>query len=200
MFRNITGQKFGRLTAVQYDCKANGFHLWKCHCDCGAERTVRESNLMNGNSRSCGCLQKEIAASENTVHSMVESPEYNSWRGAKERCTNQNHIEYHIYGGRGVTMCERWLNSFAAFLEDMGRKPSPKHSIDRFPNNSGNYEPGNCRWATSKEQAENRRITLRVELHGTSITIKEFSERTGIPYSTVRWRSLHGKELIPDGN
>ena len=117
-------------------------------------------------------------------------PEYRAWACMRTRCRNPNSQDYALYGGRGILVCERW-NSFAAFLEDMGLKPSPKHSIDRI-DNDGNYTPGNCRWATPKEQANNQRRSRRVEFHGEQLSLPEWATRLGISRESLRDRLNNG--------
>lgn len=111
-------------------------------------------------------------------------PEYRVWAGMKSRCSNQNDDNYPNYGGRGVTVCERWVQSFEDFLADMGPRPSMDHSLDRYPDNNGNYEPGNCRWATSKEQSNNRRSSRFIVVKGETMTVAEAAEKAGINYLT----------------
>lgn len=146
--------------------------LWLCRCSCGVVRVVRRGSLVSGNSRSCGCLSAELAAkravgmgkkygpiamlSHGGARRGRLTPEYKVWRGVLSRCLNPHVACYERYGGRGITVCARWRESFAHFLSDMGPRPTPQHSIDRI-NNEGNYEPSNCRWATNEVQAKNRR-------------------------------------------
>jgi hypothetical protein len=155
-----SGDRYGRLIVikeVESHIQPNGKirRKFKCLCDCGNNVTTQLVSLRSNRTKSCGCLQKEVAVSSNTTHGMKEIPSYNSWRGMKNRCNNPNSEDYKHYGGRGIIVCDRWLNSFENFLEDMGSRPYG-YSIDRIDVN-GNYELSNCKWATSKEQLKNRR-------------------------------------------
>jgi hypothetical protein len=150
--RDLTGVRFGSLVA-QWPSGFQGKHTaWLCLCDCGTLKLVIRGNLVNGSTTNCGCSHHLVT----TTHGQSYSREYKSWMAMKSRCTNPRLRAWKWYGGRGISVCERWMNSFENFLADMGIRPLGK-SLDRYPNRNGNYEPGNCRWATQRQQVANQR-------------------------------------------
>ena len=159
---DITGHTYGRLVVLRFDREdSHKNRYWTCLCECGVETSVRFGRLRSGYTKSCGCLIKERAAMCSYRHgcntTTYRSPEYSSWNSMKQRCLNPNSKDYANYGGRGISVCDSWQDSFQQFFEDMGIRPEGT-TLDRM-DNDGNYEPGNCRWATAKEQNSNRRAT-----------------------------------------
>jgi hypothetical protein len=167
------------------DRKEEGNHFFAvCRCECGTERRMFLSNLVKGHSKSCGCRKGAAISAHRKTHGATvanggeKTREYRAWRDMKNRCLNPNVKSYQHYGGRGIVICDRWLNSFEAFLEDMGPCP-PGLTIDRIENERG-YEPGNCRWADRMTQARNRRTVRWITFRGETLCLHEWAERIGI--------------------
>lgn len=194
----LIGQRFGRLVVeTQSNVRTlNGNIRWNCICDCGNKTTVTGAHLVSKNIQSCGCLHKEtvgaMSVNVNTTHGMSYSSEYRTWRAMINRCTNSNDQAYDDYGGRGITICDRWLNSFEAFYEDMGLRPSSDHTLDRREVN-GNYDKSNCRWATPTEQANNKRNNVFYTHSGVTKTISEWSREYRIDYGKLYKRLIRDK-------
>lgn len=181
------GIVFGRLTLVERDAeRSSRREYWKCHCACGAALSVRTDSLRIGATQSCGCLNVD----RHFKHGQSRSPEWEAWHSLRSRCENPRLAGYAAYGGRGIRVCVRWSgkHGFENFLADVGRRPSPSHSIDRFPDNDGNYEPGNVRWATAAEQATNRRNTVRITIDGETKTLVEWVRLYSQDLELVRQR------------
>lgn len=163
---DLTGQRFGRLVVLERAENLKGKAAWKCKCDCGKELIVSSNNLRRGNTASCGCYCKEQTSKSRKTHGLAQSRIYHTWNHVKDRCLNPSNNVFRHYGGRGITICEEWKNSFQAFYDHVSQLPhfgEKGYSIDRI-NNDGNYEPGNVRWATRSEQNKNRR---KVKKNGT---------------------------------
>lgn len=181
--REIITTKFGN---IRYS------YMVKVRCDCGAEKNVNIHKLKSGSTKTCGCgIKDKLLKGIRKKHGLRGSKEYGVWNTMVNRCHNQNSTEYYGYGALGVTVCDRWRYSFANFISDMGRRPSDNHSIDRYPNSSGNYEPTNCRWATLIQQANNKRRTIYVTIGEETKALGIWCKDYSIPYYQVYWRIKH---------
>ena len=199
---DIVGRRFGHLTAREEASNAEGRTQWRCTCDCGGEKIAKTGNLVTGKTTSCGCLKREAYAKfskVNITHGKTKTTEFRIWSRMKERCYLKTHIAYDNYGGRGIKVCAKWRNDFEAFLRDVGPRPSMRHTLDRWPDNDGDYKPSNVRWATSKQQARNTsRTKVTSKVHplirrdGGTATQKEIAERYGVSQATVS-RILSGE-------
>ena len=192
---DLTNQRFGLLTAVKIIDKP-GRCNWECICDCGNIKIILAESLKSGKTKSCGCFNTKVVKDRMTTHGLTETPEYITWTSMKTRCLNQNSIKYPDYGGRGITICDRWKDSFENFFEDMGKRPSPKHSLDRHPDKNGNYEPLNCRWATIPQQGRNKRNNVMIESNGLNMPLSAWSEFIGIPYMKLYAKFRKDKNYV----
>lgn len=195
--KSLIGQRFGRLEPIQYLGRKSHSSHWLCRCDCGSETKALSSSLKTGQILSCGCYRRERMSKLTFKHGergadlrSEITDEYRCWSRMLDRCDRPTEPTYKWYGGKGVTVCQRWRDNFGDFLADVGRKPTKRHSLDRI-DSSGNYEPGNCRWATWNEQARNRSNNRRIVFRGREMTLVEAAEVAGIPYKTVKGRLQH---------
>ena len=191
---DLRGRRFGRLVAVRYIVRPAGKqNAWRCQCDCGKRATVITASLRNGNTQSCGCLHRAEMSRQFYKHGgrRDRTTEYEIWCGMIKRCENAQAQHYDVYGGRGVKICRRWRRSFAAFLADMGPRPLGR-SIDRFPDKNGDYRPGNCRWATAREQAQNTRTNRMITYRGEQLCVAAWARRLGIKYALIHDRLRRG--------
>lgn len=190
---NRVGQTFGRLTVVERAGTAvHGEHAkWRCLCECGNCCYIRSNDLTSGKVKSCGCWNREQARNRFTKHGARHTSEYAIFVLMRQRCKNPNNHAFKDYGARGITL--EW-ETFEQFIHDMGPRPSPHHTIDRIDNN-GSYNKDNCRWATWKEQANNRRPRRRklfLTYQGETLNLSQWAERSGFSYNAIRSRMLLG--------
>ena len=180
---DIVNKRFGRLVVIGFShVSKHGHRYWQIKCDCGIEKNVRGGHLKSGGIKSCGCLNKDRIFK----HGMTQSSTYISWQDMKHRCLNSKNKQYKDYGGRGIKVCRRWLNSFVLFLEDMGVKPEGL-SIERRDNNDG-YFKENCFWADSYEQNNNARSNVKLTYKGKTLNMAQWARERGINYSTLTSR------------
>lgn len=198
-FRNLVGHVFGYFVVIQ----PNGWRtansgkrtsIWLCQCHCGKTAVYDASKIhsktMYGGTPSCGCMKHKTMSDKLKKHGLRQRSEYRIWALILQRCNNKNNPAFDRYGGRGISVCERW-HKFTAFYADVGPRPTPKHSIDRI-NNNGNYEPGNVRWATAAEQANNTRTSVVLTLGDRSMTASQWSLVVGISAKTIGSRKRRG--------
>ena len=193
-FINLENKIFGRLTVLNRAPNRGRRTVWTCQCICGNTVDIGAECLSSGTTKSCGCLHAECVKLNSKTHGLRNTHEYNVWCWMKARCYNPNDSAYENYGGRGITVCDRWLHDPKAFYEDMGPRPSVNHSIDRI-NNNGPYSPENCRWATRTEQNNNTRNNVLYTINGISLTIKDWAKRLDLDRTTIYWRLRNGWSL-----
>jgi len=189
--KDLTGNTYGRWSVVKFAYAKGNAAYWDCKCECGAEKAVFGGDLKRGMSTSCGCLAREKQAARMTRHGMAGTPGYHSWVYMKDRCNNPASDGYPQYGGRGIVVCEAW-STFEGFWADMGSTWADGLSIDRYPDKNGNYEPGNCRWATPQQQARNRRTERLIETPSGLMCVAEAGETFGVSPITISSRLRYG--------
>jgi len=172
---------------------SSGAALWLCLCTaCNSKKEIEATQLVHGKAQSCGCLRGVLITRRKTKHGHnrtgARSTEYTIWSQMKNRCTNPQALAYKDYGGRGISVHPGWVTNFEAFLHDVGYRPSPEHSLDRFPDMNGNYEPGNVRWATRVEQANNSRRNRWITFRGETLTIGDWNKRAGLSHGSIARR------------
>lgn len=192
---NLSGQRFGRLVVLdEAPRKEYGARMWYCKCDCGKEKIVFQQCLMNGHSRSCGCIRKEQIIERSTTHGLSHKRIYNIYHGMINRCFNNNEHSYPDYGGRGITVCDEWSgdSGFENFYEwAVNNGYSEKLTIDRIDVN-GNYEPSNCKWSTYEEQSKNKRNNYLITWRGKTQILKDWCKELNLSYGTLTWRMRKG--------
>lgn len=189
---NMAGLRYGSVTAIcDVGQVKSGDRKWQFLCDCGSSFEASGYAVRSGKVRDCPACAKRRSASATTTHGMTETPEFEVWTGMHTRCYNPKNKAFADYGGRGIAICERWRESFAAFLADMGPRPSATHSIERN-NVNGNYDPGNCRWATRVEQARNKRNNVKVVIDGIEKTLAEWCRVYRVRPATASLRHKNG--------
>ncbi|MBQ3021944.1 MAG: hypothetical protein IJD91_01275 [Clostridia bacterium] len=189
---DLTGQRFGRLIVLEFVPNEKRGSYWLCRCDCGNEKVIRGNCLITKHTESCGCLFLDVRKASTTTHGNSNSRLYSIWKNMKQRCNNPNASKYGTYGGRGICVCDEWLNNFPAFRTwALSHGYADNLSIDRIDNNKG-YFPENCRWADNKTQCRNLRKNVLVKYEGKLITISEVAEITGISKETLYYRFKHG--------
>ena len=197
--KDLQGHTFGRLVVLQRAPNVKDRTAWLCRCTCEENAIVIGNKLQQGRTVSCGCKKQEIMSNmaavgrTNRAHGRTNTTEFRTWTSMLTRCFNPRSEDYPRYGGRGITVCDRW-REFKQFLADMGIKPSPRHSIDRI-NNDGNYEPGNCRWATQTEQSRNRSTTRLLTFHDKTQSVEAWAVEYGIKADTLRHRLARGLSM-----
>jgi hypothetical protein len=196
--KDLTGQRFGELTVISphlqnYPKTNRRRTVWLCRCDCGNETFALSGNLTRGNKKFCETHKKGTHRHSAGKGNNKITKTYSSWQKMKNRCLNPNHDTYKHYGGRGIKICDRWINCFENFLADMGERPDGK-TLDRIDSN-GNYEPGNCKWSTQLEQTNNQRKSVRITYRGETHTIAEWGRILNIKIGTVKYRFDNGLDI-----
>ncbi len=190
-FKNLRGRRFGRLLVLCFGGRKKKKSMWKCRCDCGKIIAINSSNLLRGDTKSCGCLRSELLKVEKRTHGLSGKKILSVWHAMIGRCFNQDNPEYVNYGGRGIAVCDRWKNDPKEFYSDMGDPPAGM-SLGRI-DNDGDYSPDNCRWETMSQQNRNSRRTVLVTHGGKTQCLKDWALELGIPYDRVIGRRRCGQ-------
>lgn len=198
---NLIGKKINQLTLLKevnpHITKGGNKHRQGLFlCKCGQKKIIQISSVISNRTKSCGCLSKKIASDrlkkENFKHGFYNTPEYNSWISMKKRCLNKNHKAFDSYGGRGIFICQSWIDSFDNFINDMGKRPNKNFSLDRIDNNDGYYKE-NCRWASKKDQCMNQRSNRRIEAFGEDKCLSEWASILGFSWQKLYYRLFISK-------
>ena len=199
--KDMSGQTFGALTVLSrigHKTKSRS-HYWECQCICGNVTEVSGSNLRSGAVASCGCVARQATSIRNQTHGHTAGAGatrvYRIWSCMLTRCYNPDRASWQDYGGRGIKVCDRWRESFENFYADMGEPPTPRHTLDRYPDNGGDYSPDNCRWATMSQQARNRRSTRMIEYQGRTMAISDWADEYGIKLACLTGRLNNGWDI-----
>lgn len=192
---SVIGRRFGKLVATEaISVEPGSPRKYLCLCDCGRNKVMRRDHLLTNKPKSCGCMRKELKQRVTVTHGHKlngkASSEYMTWAAVKQRCLNCNNRSFHNYGGRGILMCQEWKTSFAAFFQDMGKRP-PGTTLERRDNN-GNYEPSNCKWATKREQCNNTRRNKRLTYLGQTLTMAQWERRKNFNHGLIHARLTKG--------
>lgn len=197
---DLTGKSFGRLTVIRRYFPKNlpewkkNQPQWLCSCVCGKSIVTDGRYLRDGDTKSCGCIEKEVLSNRNKIHGLSNTDEYRIWRGMKNRCYNKKTYKYPDYGGRGIEVCKRWNDSFMNFVNDIGFRPTKNHSLDRIDVN-GNYTPINCRWATSKQQSRNKRNNHWLEHNGLKMILIDWAKLFNVNQASLSEMLNKGKSF-----
>lgn len=194
MEKLLTGRTFGRWSVGEFESFRGNRRRphYHCVCSCGTRRPVAAEHLLRGHSKSCGCLARDVTSARCRTHGSYTNPTYRIWHNMVNRCHNSNHPDHAAYGARGVVACESWRQSFESFFSDMGDRPSPQHSLDRYPDNDGPYSPENCRWATATEQGRNKRTNRLLTFRGETMPMIAWADRLGLSAGTIHARLKMG--------
>lgn len=185
---DLTGKVYGQLTVISQNTDSGKENFWLCLCSCGKTKSFLGGKLTRKSIRSCGCsCIRKVSGTHNETRGGLHTKEYCAWARTKAKCNVPTHHAYKWYGARGIKICDRWMNSYENFLADIGRAPSPKHSLGRI-DNDGDYEPSNCRWETTQQQANNTRRNRYIEYNGQRKTITQWGRELGIDIEKLRWR------------